>query len=123
MKENNKLLQSIIEGIQEKKGKNITQIQLKGIPGAICDYFVICEGNTPTQVSALAESVEEVVKRNTGESPIRVQGKQRAEWIGMDYGTNNRTYFCARITALYTRSSVGTLHWSKFRHWIKLIFI
>ena len=87
MKENNKLLQSIIEGIQEKKGKNITQIQLKGIPGVICDYFVICEGNTPTQVSALAESVEEVVKRNTWESPIRVQGKQRAEWIGMDYGT------------------------------------
>ncbi len=87
MKENNRLLQSIIEGIQEKKGKNITQIQLKGIPGAICDYFVICEGNTPTQVSALAESVEEVVKRNTRESPVRVQGKQRAEWIGMDYGT------------------------------------
>ncbi len=86
MKEKNKLLQSIIEGIQEKKGKNITQIQLKGIQGAICDYFVICEGNTPTQVSALAESVEEVVKKNTKESPIRVQGQQRAEWIGMDYG-------------------------------------
>ena len=87
MKENNNLLQSIIEGIQEKKGKNITQIQLKGIPGVICDYFVICEGNTPTQVSALAESVEEVVKKNIRESPIRVQGQQRAEWIGMDYGT------------------------------------
>lgn len=86
MKENNSLLQSIIEGIQEKKGQNITTIQLKGISGAVCDYFVICEGNTPTQVSALAESVEEVVKKNTNEKPIRVQGQQRAEWIGMDYG-------------------------------------
>ena len=86
MKEKNNLLKSIIDGIQEKKGKNITTIKLKGISGAICDYFVICEGNTPTQVSAVAESVEEVVKKNERESPIRVQGNQRAEWIGIDYG-------------------------------------
>lgn len=86
MKEKNILLQSIIEGIQEKKGKNITTFHLKGMPGAICDYFVICEGNTPTQVSAVAESIEDVVKKNTRENPIRVQGKQRAEWIGIDYG-------------------------------------
>lgn len=86
MKEKNKLLKSIIEGIQEKKGKNITSIGMKDIPGAVCDYFVICEGNTPTQVSALAESVEEFAKKNAGEDPVRVQGKQRAEWIGIDYG-------------------------------------
>lgn len=82
----NKLVQSVIEGIQEKKGKNITAIELKGMQGAICDYFVICEGNTPTQVSALAESVEEIVKKNTRESPLRVQGQRLAEWIGIDYG-------------------------------------
>lgn len=86
MKEKNKLLNSIIEGIQEKKGQNITQIQLKDIPGVICDYFIICEGTSPTQVDALAQSVEKAVKINTGESPIRVQGQQRAEWIGIDYG-------------------------------------
>ena len=86
MKEKNNLLQSIIEGIQEKKGKNITTIQLKGIPGAICDYFVICEGNSPTQVAAVAESVEKIVKEKLHESPIRVQGQQQAEWIGIDYG-------------------------------------
>ena len=86
MKEKNKLLNSIIEGIQEKKGQNIAQIQLKDIPGVVCDYFVICEGSSPTQVDALAQSVEKAVKINTGESPIRVQGQQRAEWIGIDYG-------------------------------------
>lgn len=86
MKENNQLLESIIEGIQEKKGTNIVTIKLKGIPGAICDHFVICSGNTPTQVTAIAESVEEFVKKNTHESPIRVQGKQRAEWMAIDYG-------------------------------------
>ncbi len=86
MIEKNELLKSIVEGIQEKKGKNINTIKLKGISGAICDYFVICEGNTPTQVSAIAESVEEIVKKSTNENPIRVQGKQLAEWIGIDYG-------------------------------------
>ncbi|MEA5128684.1 ribosome silencing factor [Proteiniphilum sp.] len=86
MTEKSALLQSIIEGIQEKKGKNICTIHLKGIPGAVCDYFVICEGNTPTQVSALADSIEEIVKKNTKENPIRVHGQQLAEWIAMDYG-------------------------------------
>jgi ribosome-associated protein len=86
MIEGNKLLESIIEGIQEKKGKNINSIEMKGISGAVCDYFVICEGNSPTQVSALAESVEDKVRKNTKEKPLRIQGQERAEWIGMDYG-------------------------------------
>lgn len=86
MKENKELLDSIISGIQEKKGKNITTIDLRGIPGVICDHFVICEGNSPAQVAALAESVEHVVKTNLQESPIRVQGQQLAEWVGVDYG-------------------------------------
>lgn len=86
MAEKSLLLKNIIEGIQEKKGKNINTINLKGITGAVCDYFVICEGNSPTQVSALAESIEKVVKENTKEDPIRIQGKQQSEWIGMDYG-------------------------------------
>lgn len=80
------LLNSIISGIQEKKGKNITTIDLREIPGVICDHFVICEGNSPSQVAALAESVEKIVKKDTQESPIRVQGQQMAEWIGIDYG-------------------------------------
>ena len=84
--EQNEFLQHVIEGIQEKKGKNINAIELGELSGAVCDYFVICEGNTPTQVSALAESVEKNVVKNTGERPLRVHGQQLAEWIGMDYG-------------------------------------
>lgn len=87
MEEQEKLLDYIVKGIQEKKGKNITTINLKEISGAICEHFVICEGNSPTQVAAIAESVEHVVKTNIGENPIRVQGQQLAEWIGIDYGT------------------------------------
>ena len=101
MKEKNELLQSIIEGIQEKKGKNITSIHLKGISGSICDYFVICEGNTPTQTSAIADSVEELVRKNTKEKPIKVQGQQRAEWIAMDYGNIIVHIFLPELRGFY----------------------
>ncbi len=101
MIEKNELVQSIIEGIQEKKGKNISAIQLKGMSGAICDYFVICEGNSPTQVSSLAESVETIVKKNTKESPIRVHGQQQSEWIGMDYGNVIVHIFLPELRSFY----------------------
>lgn len=115
MKENNRLLDNIISGIQEKKGKNITVIDLKGISGVICDFFVICEGNTPTQVAAVAESIEHVVKKNTQESPIRVQGQQMAEWIGIDYGDiivhvfipEMRSYF--NIENLWSDANITTI--------------
>lgn len=101
MAKKNKLLQNIIDGIQEKKGKNINTISLKGIAGTICDYFVICEGNSPTQVSALAESVEKIVKENTQESPLRVQGKQQSEWIGIDYGDIIVHIFIPELRSFY----------------------
>lgn len=101
MREKSALLESIIEGIHDKKGKNITSIRLKGVPGAVCDYFVICEGNTPTQVSALAEAVEQKVKENVKESPIRVHGQQRAEWIGIDYGNVMVHIFVPELRSFY----------------------
>jgi ribosome-associated protein len=101
MAEKNALLQSIIEGIQEKKGKNISTIHLKGMPGTVCDYFVICEGNTPTQVSALADSIEEIVRKNTRENPIRVHGQQLAEWIAMDYGNIIIHIFLPELRSFY----------------------
>ncbi len=101
MKENRQLLESIISGIQEKKGKNITTIDLRGIPGVICDYFVICEGNSPSQVVALADSIEHIVKTNIQESPIRVQGQQLAEWVGIDYGDIIVHVFIPSIRSFY----------------------
>ena len=101
MKEKKQLLEYIISGIQEKKGKNITTIDLEGIPGVICDHFVVCEGNTPTQVAALAQSVEHIVKKNTQESPIRVQGHQLAEWIAIDYGNVMVHIFVPELRSFY----------------------
>lgn len=101
MVKKSKLVESIIEGIREKKGKQISVIQLKGIAGAVCDYFVICEGNTPTQVAALADSIEESVQKNTREKPIRIHGQQRAEWIGIDYGNVIVHLFTRELRSFY----------------------
>ena len=86
MEETRQLVQTIIKGIQEKKGSNVVVADLNGISGSICRYFVICQGNSPTQVEAITESVEEFARLNTGEKPIKVVGLENAQWVAMDYG-------------------------------------
>lgn len=74
-----------IEGLLEKKGKDIKCLDLTEIDGAVCDYFVICHADSTTQVNALADSVEEVVRVNTGEKPWHVEGKENSTWVLVDY--------------------------------------
>ncbi len=81
------LLDKIVEGLQEKKGKNIVTMDMKDLPGSICQYFVICEGNSPTQVSALSDSVWDHVYEEMKEKPLGADGMRNAQWIAMDYGT------------------------------------
>ncbi len=87
MDQTKELVKTIVEGLQEKKGKNIVIVDLNQISGAICQYMVICEGNTPSQVSALSDSVWDFARRNAQEKPLSIDGNQGATWIGMDYGT------------------------------------
>ena len=79
------LVEVITQGIQEKKGQEIVIVDMQEIDGAICNYFVICTGNSPTQVSAIMDSVEDVARDKAGQKPIRVVGEQQAQWIAMDY--------------------------------------
>lgn len=81
------LVDTIVKGLQEKKGKNIVVVDLTQIAGAISQYMIICEGNTPTQVSALSDSVWDFVRKEEHEKPLSIDGNQNALWIGMDYGT------------------------------------
>lgn len=81
------LVKKIVEGLQDKKGKNIVTVDLSNLSGAIAQYFVICTGNTPTQVNALSDSVWDMVRKDIGEKPIGLDGAQASQWIGMDYGT------------------------------------
>lgn len=79
------LIRYAIKGIEEKKGNEIVCINLKKIPNNACDYFVICEGNSRTQVQAIAGSVEEFIEKNSGARPWHVEGLQNGEWVLMDY--------------------------------------
>ena len=85
MTKTKQLVEVITEGIQEKKGHDIVIVDMQGIDGAICNYFVICSGNSPTQVEAIMDSVEEQAREKAGEKPICVVGEQQAQWIAMDY--------------------------------------
>ena len=86
MEQTEKLVQTIIKGIQEKKGSDIVVADLSGIDGTICRNFIVCQGNSPTQVEAIAESVGDVARQDLGEKPARVVGLERALWVAMDYG-------------------------------------
>ena len=86
MNENEKLIQSIIEAIQEKKGRNIVHVDLSGIETAAAQGFVIATGTTPMQVMAIADSVREYVEKNAGQRPFNYDGYQNAQWVIIDYG-------------------------------------
>ncbi len=79
------LIENIKEGIQEKKGKNIVVADLTKIDDTICNYLVICQGNTPNQVSAIVDSVKEFTSKGSHTKPIAVDGLRNAEWVAMDY--------------------------------------
>lgn len=82
---NSKLFKTIIHGIQEKKGEKIISLDLRKIPEAVSDFFIICEATNSTQLKAIADSVEELVKKNCGELPYKHDGRQSEHWILIDY--------------------------------------
>ena len=101
MDQTESLVKKIVEGLQEKKGKKIATIDLTKLSGAICQYMVICEGNTPTQVAALSDSVWDYVRKEAGEKPISIDGERNAQWIGMDYGTVLVHIFLPELRTFY----------------------
>ncbi len=76
---------AVVEGILEKKGLEIVSLNLGKINSTVCDFFIICHGNSRTHVAAIAESVEEEVNKLTGIKPARREGYVNGEWILMDY--------------------------------------
>lgn len=79
------LAEAAISGIQEVKGHDIRAIDLRNIPNAVSDFFIICHGTSSTQVEALAKSVEKTIYKECEENPIHKEGKENASWILMDY--------------------------------------
>ena len=79
------LIEKIKEGIQEKKGKKIIVADLTSIEDTICKYFVICQGNSPSQVSAIVDSIKEFTRKGADSKPYAIDGLRNAEWVAMDY--------------------------------------
>lgn len=79
------LLEVVIDGIREVKGHDIVSLDLRAIPHAITDYFVVCHGNSHTQVDAISRSVERETEKRLNESPWHKEGLRGAEWVLLDY--------------------------------------
>ncbi len=82
---NDDLLSNIIKGIEEVKGNDIDILDLRAIDNSACDYFIICNGNSNTQVSAIVNSVQKTVSKEMKDKPWHVEGMENAEWVLMDY--------------------------------------
>jgi ribosome-associated protein len=82
---NDILLANIIKGIEEVKGNDIDILDLRELENTVCDYFVICNGNSNTQVNAIVNSVQKVVSKELKDKPWHIEGSDNADWVLMDY--------------------------------------
>jgi ribosome-associated protein len=82
---NSKIFKTIIQAVQDKKAQNIISLDLRKIPEAVADFFIICEAGSTTQVKAIADSVEEEVRRNCDELPYKHEGRTSMQWVLIDY--------------------------------------
>ena len=82
---NSKIIKAIIQAIQEKKGEKIISLDLRKIPEAIADYFIVCEAGSTTQVRAITDFIETEVKERCGEIPYMHEGRQVLQWVIIDY--------------------------------------
>ena len=80
-----KIFKTIIQSIQQKKGENIVSLDLRKIPEAVSDFFIICQASSHVQVKAIADFITEEVKRNCLENPYHHEGTHTAQWVLIDY--------------------------------------
>jgi ribosome-associated protein len=100
------LVDAVVAGILEVKGKNISILDLRGINNRVCDYYIICQADSSTQVNAIAGSVEVMVKKLTGERPYHSEGFQNSEWILVDYVTVVVHVFQSQVRDFYNLESL-----------------
>ena len=79
------LVDAVVKGMLEKKAEEVVSINLAKINSTICDFFVVCHGNSRTHAAAIADSIEEIVKKETGIKPGRREGYVNGEWLLIDY--------------------------------------
>ena len=93
--------ETAVSAIQDKKGREITILDLEKVDGAPTGQFIICTGKSTTQVSAIADSVREEIQKQTGEKPINYDGYRNSQWIVIDYGDTMIHVFLPETRAFY----------------------
>jgi len=79
------LTDAIIKGMQELKAQNIVVLNMRKLESTITDFFIICNGESNTQVDAIANSIRKEVQKAVGEPPYHEEGFSNSEWILLDY--------------------------------------
>ena len=80
-----KIIKTIIQAIQDKKGEQIVSLDLRKIPEAVSDFFIICEASNNNQLRAIADNIEKEVKEKCDDTPYKHEGRQAEQWILIDY--------------------------------------
>ncbi|MDG2396192.1 MAG: ribosome silencing factor [Flavobacteriaceae bacterium] len=81
----NLLITEIISGIEIVKGEKINLLDLRKIENSICDYYIVCNGNSNTHVNSIANSIQKIVSKKIHEKPFNTEGISNGEWVLMDY--------------------------------------
>jgi ribosome-associated protein len=100
------LLTSIIKGIHEKKGQNVLKIDLRKLENRITDYFIICHASSTTQVSALSDSIDDIVRKEALEKPLHIEGLDNCFWVLIDYGNVVVHVFLDEYRSFYSLESL-----------------
>lgn len=85
LSKNSKLFKTILAAIHEKKGEKVVALDLRKIPEAVADFFIVCEAPSQPQVKAIADNVEDRVKENCGENVFHKEGFQGLQWVLIDF--------------------------------------
>jgi len=100
------LLGSVLQGLFEKKGKDVLKIDLRKLESRITDYFIICHGSSVNQIDSLCDSVEDTVRKETGEKPSHIEGLDNCFWVLLDYGNVVVHIFLEEYRQFYSLESL-----------------
>lgn len=100
------LVHQILEGMSDVKAKNITVLDLRNIENAVCDFFIIAEGTSNTQVNAIVNAAEKRVREQLNDKPWHIEGTDTAEWVLMDYVNVVAHVFQSQTRAFYDLESL-----------------
>ncbi|RTZ59623.1 MAG: ribosome silencing factor [Gammaproteobacteria bacterium] len=78
-------VEKIVKILDDKKAENISALDVRGLT-SLADYFIIATANSETHAKALSDYIEEEIKKQTGELPHHVEGREYNRWVVLDYG-------------------------------------